>query len=319
MDETEVRDAFDRLLEARPPLPPSLGRSELLSTGHRALRRRRAVRTGAGSAIVVAALTAGTATAPAILSARRSGGGPVAASEAPAHSTGPALRLTAPASPSPASAAKPALAEAESCRSNGASMLTPGKPVAGAPLPSPQSVAVAVRAAAPRFASGARVTFVRGVDMSALSKTGGSRVVVLFDVVDEAGAGGLSVEITPFRGMTAQQMADLVVKIRPYDNCTPANRRIEPDGSAGLVYPKPFGEYRRYPNKVAITASYFAASGVEVYATAVPWAYSVQGAKTQLYPDKDGFSPPATRPTLPLTPQQAYEFARLAGSLPTGR
>jgi hypothetical protein len=319
MDETEVRDAFDRLLEAGPPLPSRLGRSELLSTGHRALRRRRAVRTGAGSAIVVAALTAGTATAPAILSARRSGGGPVAASETPAHSTGPALRLTAPASPPAGSAAKPALADAESCRSNGTPMIPPGKPVPGAPLPSSQSVAAAVRAAAPRFASGARVTFVRGIDKPVLSKTGEPRVVVLFDVVDAAGAGGLSVEITPFRGMTARQVADVVIKIRPYDNCTPADRRIESDGSAGLVYPKPFGEYRRYPNDVAIRASYFAASGVEVYATAVPWAYSVREANMRRDPDKGGSSPPATRPTLPLTPQQTYEFARLAGSLPTSR
>jgi hypothetical protein len=318
MDELDVKDVFDQLVAARPPMPTSLDRGAVLQTGHQALRRRRAVRTGAGSALVAAALTAGVVAGPALLGIRRPGGEPTAAGPSTPARPVPG-RSTTPATPAPASGT--VLAEAEKCRPPAGSIpqAPPGTSAARASLPSARSVGAAVVAAARHIAPGARVTEVHAWDEARSPKTEEPVVAVWFDVTDRNGAGGMDFEIYPFRGVSPARLADAIRTERPYLNCTPAERRTEPDGSAGLVYPKPIGEYARYPNYVWNVASYFSATGVELNVRSVPFAESAVFAAEQRNPDQGVPNPPASRRTLPLSPQQLYELARVVGSLPVDR
>jgi hypothetical protein len=312
MDELDVKDVFGRLLTTRPPMPANLDRGAVLGAGQRALRRRRAVRTGAGSALVAAALTAGTMAGPQLLAGgRRSGGGPAAGGVA-AGPTTPVRPATSPPMP----ATGPALSEAELCLPAGIPQAPPGRSATGAPLPSVASVIAAVRAAARRVAPDARVTYVHAWDEPVSPKSGEPRVVVWFDVADRNGLGGMDFEIYPFRGVAPARLADAIVADRPYSNCTAPERRTEPDGSAGVIYRKPLGKYVRYPDDVVVRASYFSAHGVQVNVRAVTFGESVLRAAELRHPNEGVPNPPATRRTLPLTPRQVYEFARVAGALP---
>jgi hypothetical protein len=316
MDELDVKQTFGRLLEARPPLPPRLGRAGLVGTGRRALRRRRVVRASVGSALVVAALAAGVTARAVLPGAPLPGGGPIRGTVGPAD-PGP---ITPPVSAdvpraSAAPPAGPALTESEHCRT-GVIPESPKKLLPDTRLQPPASVVEAVRAVGPQLAPGARVTFVHVRNLATSSKTHAPLLVVSFDVVDPGGAGGLTLEIQPFGGVTARRLADFTDRYSPYGNCVPAEHRAEPDGSAGLLYPKPIGDYRQHPNDVVVRASYFSVHGIEVEATAVPFANSVLWADEQRHPGGSVGMPPPTRRTLPLTPQQLYEFARVAGSVP---
>ncbi|HVQ89609.1 MAG TPA: hypothetical protein VMU51_01115 [Mycobacteriales bacterium] len=309
MDELDVKAEFSRLVEARPPLPESLDPGRLMSRGQRIEHRRHAAWAGAAAALTAAALVAVTLGMQALV-----GGQP-----GPARVAAPTTTRIAPPTAvrtTPTPVTLPRLSEAETCPERTSTDYPPGTSARGAGLPSGAAVRAAALAAAPRLLPGARVTHVKTWESRVDPRSGEPRVVVWFDLVSQGGPGGFGFEIYPFRGVTAAALASWDFTARPYSNCTAARRRAEPNGSAGLVYVKPLGNYAKYPNGARGQASYYDRRGVQVNVDTVPWAYSALLAAELHNPDLGVPDPPATRQTLPMTPDQAYQFARLVSQLP---
>jgi hypothetical protein len=312
MDELDVKAEFRRLVEVRPPLPSTLDPGWLIDSGEQAARRRRAVWVGAGSVLTAAALTVGMLVLPASVVGRRA---------APTSSVPAASPIRPPATASSTAAAAtglPRLADAEQCGDRFRAVDPVGFTPEAAPLPSVAAVQAAVAAAVPRLLPGAVVRYVHtwqtGVDI----KSSLPKLAAWFDLTDSGGRGGFEVEIHPFRGATAQAMADNEFGSRLYLNCTAARRLTEQDGSAGLVYVKPLGE-ARYARNIRGRAIYLDHRGVRVRVDTAPWPFSTLYTSTLAHPGEGVQNPLPTRQTLPMTPDQAYALAKLVGQLPLGR